>query len=125
MYNSIFFTFDVRHGCISLFRCCCTLQNVLYELVDGPYGAPAQDYQNFDVLLLIGLGIGATPFISILSDTRTIDEQTVHSLLLFSYFYNVDYILSSPVNFNKAKCRTQTQKQQNQMRVSIVSPLQM
>ncbi|CAL5214310.1 unnamed protein product [Lathyrus oleraceus] len=49
-------------------------------LVDGPYGAPAQDYQNFDVLLLIGLGIGATPFISILrdllSDTRTIDEQT-------------------------------------------------
>ncbi|CAJ2644703.1 unnamed protein product [Trifolium pratense] len=48
--------------------------------VDGPYGAPAQDYQNFDVLLLIGLGIGATPFISILrdilSDTRTIDEQT-------------------------------------------------
>ncbi|KAI5384698.1 hypothetical protein KIW84_071636 [Lathyrus oleraceus] len=48
-------------------------------LVDGPYGAPAQDYQNFDVLLLIGLGIGATPFISILrdllSDTRTIDEQ--------------------------------------------------
>ena len=98
-------------------------------LVDGPYGAPTQDYQNFDVLLLIGLGIGATPFISILrdllSDTRTIDEQTVHSLLLFSYFYNVDYILSSPINFNKAKCRTQTQKQQNQMRVSIVSPLQM
>jgi len=49
--------------------------------VDGPYGAPAQDYQNFDVLLLIGLGIGATPFISILkdllSDTRPIDEQTV------------------------------------------------
>ncbi|CAL5214305.1 unnamed protein product [Lathyrus oleraceus] len=49
-------------------------------LVDGPYGAPAQDYQNFDELLLIGLGIGATPFISILrdllSDTRTIDEQT-------------------------------------------------
>ncbi|CAL5214309.1 unnamed protein product [Lathyrus oleraceus] len=49
-------------------------------LVDGPYGAPTQDYQNFDVLLLIGLGIGATPFIGILrdllSDTRTIDEQT-------------------------------------------------
>ncbi|KAK7328703.1 hypothetical protein VNO77_22820 [Canavalia gladiata] len=47
-------------------------------LVDGPYGAPAQDYQNFDVLLLIGLGIGATPFISILrdliNDTRTMDE---------------------------------------------------
>ncbi|KAL4180828.1 hypothetical protein AMTRI_Chr12g234330 [Amborella trichopoda] len=37
-------------------------------LVDGPYGAPAQDYRNYDVLLLVGLGIGATPFISILRD---------------------------------------------------------
>ncbi|XP_062148530.1 respiratory burst oxidase homolog protein E isoform X2 [Alnus glutinosa] len=46
--------------------------------VDGPYGAPAQDYKNYDVLLLVGLGIGATPFISILRDllnnTRT-EEQ--------------------------------------------------
>ncbi|KAL2517209.1 Respiratory burst oxidaseprotein F [Abeliophyllum distichum] len=37
-------------------------------LIDGPYGAPAQDYQKYDVLLLVGLGIGATPFISILKD---------------------------------------------------------
>ncbi|KAK9705667.1 hypothetical protein RND81_07G074700 [Saponaria officinalis] len=36
--------------------------------VDGPYGAPAQEYQNYDVLLLVGLGIGATPFISIVKD---------------------------------------------------------
>lgn len=36
--------------------------------IDGPYGAPAQDYQKYDVLLLVGLGIGATPFISILKD---------------------------------------------------------
>lgn len=49
-------------------------------LLDGPYGAPAQDYQNYDVLLLVGLGIGATPFVSILKDllnnSRTIEEQT-------------------------------------------------
>ncbi|KAF8401139.1 hypothetical protein HHK36_014443 [Tetracentron sinense] len=48
--------------------------------VDGPYGAPAQDYRNYDVLLLVGLGIGATPFISILRDLlnniKTTDEQT-------------------------------------------------
>ncbi|KAK6944692.1 FAD-binding 8 [Dillenia turbinata] len=48
-------------------------------LVDGPYGAPAQDYRNYDVLLLVGLGIGATPFISILKDllinTRSEEEQ--------------------------------------------------
>ncbi|RDX59656.1 putative respiratory burst oxidase-like protein H, partial [Mucuna pruriens] len=37
-------------------------------LVKGPYGAPAQSYKNYDVLLLIGLGIGATPMISILKD---------------------------------------------------------
>lgn len=36
--------------------------------IDGPYGAPAQDYRNYDVLLLVGLGIGATPLISILKD---------------------------------------------------------
>ncbi|XP_068658390.1 respiratory burst oxidase homolog protein E-like [Aristolochia californica] len=49
-------------------------------LVDGPYGAPAQDYANYDVLLLVGLGIGATPFISILKDmlsnTRLAEDQT-------------------------------------------------
>ncbi|KAL2490771.1 Respiratory burst oxidaseprotein F [Abeliophyllum distichum] len=37
-------------------------------LIDAPYGAPAQDYSKYDVLLLVGLGIGATPFISILKD---------------------------------------------------------
>ncbi|KAB1215407.1 hypothetical protein CJ030_MR4G025303 [Morella rubra] len=37
-------------------------------LIDGPYGAPAEDYRKYDVLLLVGLGIGATPFISILKD---------------------------------------------------------
>ncbi|XP_059442674.1 respiratory burst oxidase homolog protein A-like [Corylus avellana] len=37
-------------------------------LIDGPYGAPAQDYRKYDVLLLVGMGIGATPFISILKD---------------------------------------------------------
>ncbi|KAL2626527.1 hypothetical protein AAZV13_07G115300 [Glycine max] len=37
-------------------------------LIKGPYGAPAQSYKNYDVLFLIGLGIGATPMISILKD---------------------------------------------------------
>ncbi|PNT71083.1 hypothetical protein BRADI_2g22820v3 [Brachypodium distachyon] len=36
--------------------------------IDGPFGAPAQNYRKYDILLLIGLGIGATPFISILKD---------------------------------------------------------
>ncbi|KAJ0080274.1 hypothetical protein Patl1_22531 [Pistacia atlantica] len=37
-------------------------------LIDGAYGAPAQDYKEYDVLLLVGLGIGATPLISIVKD---------------------------------------------------------
>ncbi|KAL1196825.1 Respiratory burst oxidase-like protein A [Cardamine amara subsp. amara] len=37
-------------------------------LIDGPYGAPAQDYKKFEVVLLVGLGIGATPMISIVKD---------------------------------------------------------
>jgi hypothetical protein len=41
---------------------------VFSVFIDGPFGAPAQNYKKYDILLLIGLGIGATPFISILKD---------------------------------------------------------
>ncbi|KAK9803880.1 hypothetical protein WJX72_001453 [[Myrmecia] bisecta] len=34
--------------------------------VDGPYGAPTQLHEDYGVLLLIGAGIGVTPFASIL-----------------------------------------------------------
>ncbi|XP_062091817.1 respiratory burst oxidase homolog protein B-like isoform X2 [Humulus lupulus] len=36
--------------------------------IDGPYGAASQEYKDYEVVLLIGLGIGATPMISILKD---------------------------------------------------------
>jgi respiratory burst oxidase len=44
-------------------------------LIDGPYGAPAQDFRKYDVLLLIGLGIGATPLISIVKDVLNNIQQ--------------------------------------------------
>ncbi|XP_061376098.1 respiratory burst oxidase homolog protein C-like isoform X2 [Gastrolobium bilobum] len=47
------------------FYLCSALPRVL---IDGPYGAPAQDYKQYEVVLLVGLGIGATPMISILKD---------------------------------------------------------
>ncbi|CAL9096712.1 unnamed protein product [Musa textilis] len=52
--------------------------------IDGPYGAPAQNYKKYDILLLVGLGIGATPFISILKDLlnsiKTSEEmQRIHN----------------------------------------------
>lgn len=55
-------------------------------LIDGPYGSPAQDYKNYDVLLLVGLGIGATPFISILKDLLNnivkMEEEDVSFLVI-------------------------------------------
>ncbi|KAJ4820193.1 Respiratory burst oxidase-like protein [Rhynchospora pubera] len=36
--------------------------------IDGPYGSASQDHAKYDIILLIGLGIGATPFISVLKD---------------------------------------------------------
>jgi respiratory burst oxidase len=58
-------------------------------LIDGPYGAPAQDYRKYDVLLLVGLGIGATPFISILKDLlnniiKMEEEEEVCNLFYFA-----------------------------------------
>ncbi|KAK6152073.1 hypothetical protein DH2020_014708 [Rehmannia glutinosa] len=60
-------------------------------LVDGPYGAPAQDYQNYDVLLLVGLGIGATPFISILKDllNNTKPDDQMGQIEMHNYLTSV------------------------------------
>ncbi|XP_062091819.1 respiratory burst oxidase homolog protein B-like [Humulus lupulus] len=37
-------------------------------LIDGPYSAASQEYKDYEVVLLIGLGIGVSPMISILKD---------------------------------------------------------
>ncbi|XP_028763556.1 respiratory burst oxidase homolog protein A-like isoform X1 [Neltuma alba] len=66
--------------------------------IDGPYGAAAQDYVKYDIVVLIGLGIGATPFISILkdilngvqappSDHRGLRERSLGKKPLKAYFY--------------------------------------
>ncbi|KAL3620641.1 hypothetical protein CASFOL_035553 [Castilleja foliolosa] len=46
-------------------------------VIKGPYGAPAQNYKKYDILLLIGLGIGATPFISIIKDIVNNEAKSV------------------------------------------------
>ncbi|KAL4010596.1 hypothetical protein IC575_030097 [Cucumis melo] len=86
-------------------------------LVDGPYGAPAQDYQNYDVLLLVGLGIGATPFVSILKDllnnSRTNEDQqtpaesTTETSRSEDSFGSVN--TSTPSGKRKLQSRTQAQ----------------
>jgi respiratory burst oxidase len=39
--------------------------------IDGPYVAPAQDYNQYDIVLLVGQGIGATPMICNSPSSRT------------------------------------------------------
>merc|ERR1711981_587238 len=36
--------------------------------VDGPYGAPAEEFFEYKVVMLVGAGIGITPFASITKD---------------------------------------------------------
>ncbi|PON82524.1 Respiratory burst oxidase, partial [Trema orientale] len=63
-------------------------------LIDGPYGAPAQDYKHYEVILLIGLRIGATPMISILKAVLNDVEQ---------YKDIEDGMVNSEVKSNKRK----------------------
>lgn len=37
-------------------------------MIDGPYGSLAQDYRKYDVLRLIGLGIGASSLEDLLNN---------------------------------------------------------
>ncbi|PPD72471.1 hypothetical protein GOBAR_DD30619 [Gossypium barbadense] len=39
--------------------------------IDGPYGASSQDHIKYDIVIMVGLGIGITPFVSILKDIAT------------------------------------------------------
>ncbi|KAI3942242.1 hypothetical protein MKW92_006409 [Papaver armeniacum] len=56
---------DLMHGVAGAYNPTFPVPEVL---IDGPYGAPAQDYMKYEVVLLVGSGIGATPMISIMKD---------------------------------------------------------
>lgn len=43
--------------------------------VDGPYGAPAQRFYQFDQTIIIGSGIGVTPFSGILRDLQAREDH--------------------------------------------------
>lgn len=65
--------------------------------VDGPFGAGQQDWIDYEVSVLVGGGIGVTPYASILKDFvfltsvkntfRMKCRKVPLSLLLFSYNY--------------------------------------
>jgi hypothetical protein len=43
--------------------------------VDGPYGAPAQRFYDFDQTIIVGSGIGVTPFSGILNDLQSREDH--------------------------------------------------
>lgn len=46
-----------------------------YVGIDGPFGAPAQRFYDFDQTIIVGAGIGVTPFSGILADLPTRQGQ--------------------------------------------------
>ena len=47
--------------------------------IDGPFGAPAQRFYNFDHSIIMGSGIGVTPFSGILTDLQARDDKAWRS----------------------------------------------
>nr|POE66647.1 dual oxidase 1 [Quercus suber] len=43
--------------------------------IDGPFGAPAQRFYDFDQTIIVGAGIGVTPFSGILTDLQTREDS--------------------------------------------------
>ncbi|CAH8388542.1 unnamed protein product [Eruca vesicaria subsp. sativa] len=57
-------------------------------MVDGPYDSPAQDYKKYKVVLLVGLGIGVAPMISIIKDIIKYTEAQLNGTVTRkAYFY--------------------------------------
>lgn len=51
------------------------LKDLKHIGVDGPYGAPAQRFYDFDQTIIIGSGIGVTPFSGILNDLQSREDH--------------------------------------------------
>jgi dual oxidase len=47
----------------------------IYVGIDGPFGAPAQRFYNFDQSIILGSGIGVTPFSGILTDLQAQEDH--------------------------------------------------
>ncbi|KAI4343958.1 hypothetical protein L6164_011244 [Bauhinia variegata] len=65
--------------------------------IDGPYGSASQDHAKYDIVVLIGLGIGATPFISILKDVvNGVDTEDNDHVRSFTHLFSVCNLKRGP-----------------------------
>ena len=49
-------------------------------LIDGPFGEGHQNWTNFEISVLVGAGIGVTPFASIIKDLSKVTDILFLSL---------------------------------------------
>ena len=70
MYRIAMFDFVTYH--LSLLM---VLFSRIQLFLDGPYGEGHQDWYQFEVAVLVGGGIGVTPFASILKDIAHRSQQ--------------------------------------------------
>lgn len=47
-------------------------------MVDGPFGSASEDFLNYETVLLVGAGIGVTPFASCVSHSHLFDHIIDH-----------------------------------------------
>ena len=64
----------------------CNNSNFPPIIIDGPFGAPAQNYSKYSIVLLVGAGIGITPFASIIQDLICL-SRAVHQKSFKVHFH--------------------------------------
>ena len=52
-----------------------SLASLAHVAIDGPYGAPAQRFYDYDQAVVVGAGIGITPFAGILNDLQMREDH--------------------------------------------------
>ncbi|KAL5058121.1 hypothetical protein RYX36_029725 [Vicia faba] len=76
--------------------------------IDGPYGSASPNHVKYDILVLIGLGIRATPFISSLRDVTNDVQMSQSDHVTFFCFFTIFFldvsVIVSSLKFNCSAC---------------------
>jgi dual oxidase len=80
--------------------------------IDGPFGAPAQRFYEFDYSIIIGSGIGVTPFSGILTDLQAREERYRRQLSPASSRTHIDHGESTPHESNPTEKPTKQKAEQ-------------
>ncbi|KAF7504574.1 hypothetical protein GJ744_002069 [Endocarpon pusillum] len=91
--------------------------------IDGPYGAPAQRFYDFDQSIIMGAGIGVTPFSGILHDLRVrSDEGWARRASSISSTSKRSLISSSSITAHPARWARTSDDQAQQSALDRIDP---